>query len=370
MEQGFEIKVPITLKGGNEGEKVGRQIGEKIAAQMNKSLKVIGLGEKGKTEIGGIAGFSKGIKGLAVKMGLIGAAITAAVGLLAESSPYLKGILSIMGRAFGIFFRPFGDFLATILRPLAILMMRMAIAFLKWTRPINKEVSKAMENAPQIPTTGKFYLDGPIEIANLGLKLGSLIEMIWIKGAGDIAKKIGDWFYFSIIVPVADYLTTKILDIWNWVTDFPGWLWEKITSIWSWVKDFPGWIWTQITSIWNWAKNDFAGWVWEKITSIWNWNWDFGAWLWGKVKSIWNWVSGGKPDGEGQTGISNVPNDGMYKLHRGEQVLTRNQQNSKSVVLRPTFNFNGNISQSIDMDEIARRGSIVIERELKQRGVI
>ena len=41
----FKVEVPITLKGGNEGNKVGTQIGEKIAAQLNKSLKQLELGK-------------------------------------------------------------------------------------------------------------------------------------------------------------------------------------------------------------------------------------------------------------------------------------------------------------------------------------
>ena len=39
----FKVEVPITIKGGREGDKVGKQIGDKIANALNKSLKSVGL---------------------------------------------------------------------------------------------------------------------------------------------------------------------------------------------------------------------------------------------------------------------------------------------------------------------------------------
>ena len=36
MTNGFEIKVPITIKGGKEGERVGKQLGDKIADQIKR----------------------------------------------------------------------------------------------------------------------------------------------------------------------------------------------------------------------------------------------------------------------------------------------------------------------------------------------
>jgi hypothetical protein len=406
MTDGFEVQVPITIKGGNEGEKVGKQIGEKIAEQIKKVNRAAGITTtRGGTgmDSSSLAGVSKGLKGVVGKLGVIGVAVAAAVGLLAQSSPYLKGILSIFGRAFMMFFRPFGDFLATILRPLAILMMKMAVAFLKWTRPLQGKVREAMNEVPQIGTTGNTLMDIPIEIANWALKLGAALGAIIFeigKGAFDLGGKIGQWLYDKVINPAGEWLASKIFGMWTWTKNFAGWLWEKITSIWQWVMDFPGWIWGKITSIWNWVKN-FPQWIWEKVTGIWSWGYNLGQWLWNRItdalSNIGSWLSGVGTYlwnritesikaalsnfafgwkfwwQKGQVGIPNVPHEGLYYLHKGEEVVPRTKVGQKgggSVVLNPTYNFNGSINSSIDVDDMVRRSSKMTVQELKQRGVI
>jgi len=146
MPEGFEIKVPITLKGGREGEKVGKQIGSKIAEQIQKAFRSIGVGKispGGDGTISGVGGVTKGLKGVATKLGVIAALGAVAIGLLRKSSPYLKGVLDIFGRAFTIFFRPFGDFLAALLRPLAILLMKLAYLDKLETHIKKKEANNA-----------------------------------------------------------------------------------------------------------------------------------------------------------------------------------------------------------------------------------
>ena len=160
----FKVEVPITLKGGNEGAKVGTQIGEKIANQLNKSLRAIGIGKTTGASPVGMSGVTKGLGSVATKLAVLGVAITAAVKFLSKASPYLKGILDIFGRAFLIFFRPFGDFLATLLRPLALLMMKAAVAFLKFSRtPGGKAATVA------------FTLAGGLAIAGLAAQVAGLL---------------------------------------------------------------------------------------------------------------------------------------------------------------------------------------------------
>lgn len=408
MVDGFQIEVPITIKGGREGERVGSQIGEKIASQIKKSIRAVGIGggtagggSAGMGEAAGMAGMSKGLKGVIGKLGVIGMAIGAAVGVLAQSSPYLKGILSIFGRAFMIFFRPFGDFLAVLLRPLAILMMKMAVAFLKWTRPLQGKVGEAMKDVPQFGTTGNMLVDIPAQIANWALQVGAAIGAVALeigKGAFELGTKIGQWLLDYVIYPAGNFLSEKILSVWNWVNDFPGWLWSQITTIWSWGSDYAAWIWGKITSIWKWTA-DFAGWIWSQITTIWSWAYDFGRWLWDQITSafrnIGSWLSGvGMYLYEritesikkafsgfkfawswfwqkGQVGIPNVPHEGLYYLHKGEEVVPRTKvgQNS-STVFRPSFNISGNFSSELDVDAVVRRAGRMMEMDLKQRGII
>jgi len=120
---------------------------------------------------------------------------------------------------------------------------------------------------------------------------------------------------------------------------------------------------------------DFGGWLWGKVKSIWNWHWDFGGWLWSKVKSIWgggsNDNSGGGRSSGGLVGKAFVPSDGMYKLHRGESVITKGQSNNtsnQSIILKPTIQIMGGNS-NIDPDELARRFSNITMMELKSRGI-
>lgn len=405
MAEGFEISVPITLKGGREGEKVGKQIGEKIAAQIQKSFRAIGFGKTtgggGVGEAAGMLGMSKGLKGIATKLGVVGVLLTAILGVLSQASPYLRGILSIFGRAFMIFFRPFGDFLATLLRPLAILLLKLATGWLKLTRPITGKVREAMDEVPQFGYVDNALADFAIGIANWALKIGAAIGTVALeigKAAFQLGGQIGQWLYDEVIKPAGDWIADKLFGIWKWANDFAGWVWEKITSIWIWAKDFPGWIWGKITTVWSWTK-DFAEWIWGKITGIWNYTKDFASWLWDEITSafsnIWDKLSGvgtylynriteSIKDAfskftfgwswwwqKGQVGIPNVPHEGLYYLHKGEEVVPKTRVGQgKSITLNPTFQFSGMISKEADMDSLVRRASRMTEMELKKRGII
>jgi len=106
---------------------------KQLKSDLNKFMK-----EKFKI---GIEGDKKG--GMLAKLGLgklalISGGVLALVGImkkmnrkLLESSPYLKGVFSMFKRASIHFFRPFGDFLATLLKPLAILLLRASARWLQ-----------------------------------------------------------------------------------------------------------------------------------------------------------------------------------------------------------------------------------------------
>jgi hypothetical protein len=430
MANGFEIQVPITIKGGREGERVGLQMGEKIASQIKKSLKAVGVGGGqaggGAGNVAGMMGVSSGLKGVVGKLGVIGLAIGAAVGFLAQSSPYLKGILSIFGRAFMIFFRPFGDFLATLLRPLAILMMKMAVAFLKWTRPLSGKVGEAMKDVPQFGTTGNMLVDIPAQIANWALQVGAAIGAVALeigKGAFELGTKIGQWLYDKVILPAGTFIAEKILDAFAWVRGIGStiwneilrpawqflssvgqWIWNQIIlPAWMFLANVGQWIWNQILlPAWNFLK-EVGKWIWDQIlkpgllflsdlgSKIWNFvkglfqgTIDVVSSVWGFIKSlfkgsisadsVWSFIknlfgSGGSKKGYAM-GTSFVPETGMYQLHRGEQVIPKNQTSSRSIIFRPTFQINGNVTKDIDVDAIVRRAGRMTEMELKQRGII
>ena len=473
----LKIEVPITIKGG-KGDKVGKQIGDKIAATLNKSLKSIGIGRtQSSAGAGGgggsFLGMSKGITSMVTKLSVIGVIAASALSLMKKSSGYLRGVLSVFGRAITIFFKPFGDFLASLLRPLAILLMKAAVAWLKFTRTgIGGKVVGTALGAGGGALAGAAIgaLGGPIG-AGLGALIGAglalLAQIDWegvynkmLMFGGwlwENIKKIWDWVYdfnswlWGNLITIWNYtsdlggwLWNKLVSVWNYVMDFGTWLWEKLKSVWNYVMDFGGWLWGKITGIWSWGYNlgrwlwnkitnalsnvgsyfgfgnekgyatgtafvpetgmyklvsvwnyvmDFGTWLWEKLKSVWNYVMDFGGWLWGKITGIWSWgynlgrwlwnkitnalSNVGSYFGFGNekgyaTGTAFVPETGMYKLHRGESVVSRVQNNSssnQSIILKPTIQIMGN-SSGVDPEEMARRFSSMTMMELKSRGIV
>lgn len=348
MAEGFEIKVPITIKGGKEGEKAGKQIGEKIAEQIKKSFRSIGLfkGTGGGGGAGGeasaIAGLSKSMKGTTAKLGVIAAIAAVTLGVLRASSPYLKGVLSIFGRAFMIFFRPFGDFLATLLRPLAIWLMKMAIAFLKWTRgtPGGKAGVAAGTGAGTgaliggavgsiVPGIGTAI--GAGVGAGIGAIVGLLTQVDWGAVGSAIAlfiKGLKETLVYFVKDPVgflidvggelkvamgifrdriSDAWTTFITWLGNALPNFAGWLGEKmgqgLRMIVDFILAFGPWLWNGLTSTFFKVLEILAGigkWIWDTITSFMR---DplgtlsgIGSWIWdtitGALDNIWDWMSG------------------------------------------------------------------------------
>ncbi len=324
MVDGFKIEVPITLKGGREGEKVGKQIGEKIATQIKKSFSAINVGGTKAGGIGpsGMLGVSKGLKGVATNLGVIGVAIGAAVGLLAKASPYLKGILSIFGRAFMIFFRPFGDFLATLLRPLAILLMKMAVAFLKWTRPITGKIREAVAEVPQFELVDNALANFAIGIANWALQLGAGIGAVVVeiaKAAFELGGKIGQWLYDQVILPAGTFIAGKMTELWEIIKSPFVWLAEQIRSF------FAGFF----------GEGGGAG---EPVTSA--------------TKGV------GMPTGNIQNYLATGAGGGPVPA--GGMPISINQNVS----------FSGNIEKDVDIDSLIKRAGKMVVNNLKSNWLI
>jgi len=392
MADGFEIQVPITIKGGNEGEKVGKQIGEKIASQLNKSFKIAGISGGSKGGIEG-KGDSKNLKDVSKRLGVIAAIGGASVLLLRKASPYLKGVLDIFGRAFMTFFRPFGDFLATLLKPLAILLMKFAVGFLKWAKtPVGKAVTAAtvivvggLIAAAAIGTLAEQAL----AIAAIGTAAGTATPLVATFMSK--LKYLGGLGLITIGIALAyDVLTTK---------EFGGLQLLKTLGIglalgmgavmmgFSAAAGITIGI-IAVTAIIGWkfanAKSDYSkeyaalipkgmkekAYTPAEMGMTRQFELDPNANVGGIFNASKAMEDYMKSIGSYQTGTPFVPETGMYQLHRGEQVIPRNQTNNKSIIFKPTFQINGNINQDIDLDAMIRRASRVTEMELKSRGVI
>ncbi len=433
------------------GMKIWLQLAVKNAREIQKDIQaklqnVDIEGIIGKTKAAGgaakkIEGFAEAA-GMGKNIGKLAATAGAVLGVLfvikkiaqgiwdrmVRSSPILQGILSVMDRAWALFWRPFGDFLGHLLRPLALVLMRLAVKWLAFTRtPGGEETVKALTGAGAGALAGAGIGaalgigGGPVGVimgalvgALMGAGIGAIIALIpdAFKGLKKLFVLVKDWVID--ISPKVGELAGKFMNwlwdglktVWEWTKDFPGWLWDKIKAIWSWSNDLDEWLWTKIKTIWNYTE-DFGEWLWEKLQTVWNykksfgswlwealktvWEWtkDFGSWIWGKLKGVWNydfnfgswlkkklksvWNFFGGDDEGNQRGLRFVPETGVYKLHRGEEVVTpsRAGRGSGNIVLSPTFNLIGN-SRSTESDTASqvRRAARMLEFEVRRRNLI
>lgn len=129
---GMKVALELVLKNAKEIQKKVQDSMKNIPAGISEGAFGGGGGDTG---AGG--GFGKLLGKTALIAGtglLILGAAKKMLGALSASSPILKGTLDILKRSMMIFFRPFGDFLASLLKPLAIVLMKAAVAWLQFWR--------------------------------------------------------------------------------------------------------------------------------------------------------------------------------------------------------------------------------------------
>ena len=390
IEQSF-AKVDVGLSGGKSGGSAG-------------------------SGAGGIA--SSGLKGAAMLGGVLIAVNETVKYLkkiwssLKESSPYLRGILTLFSRSMSYFFKPYGDFLAGLLKPLAILMMKMAVSWMKFTRtPAGKKV---VEASTAVATGGLgvmvFQTKTIKDIFKKGVEIAEEIDWgnLWEKtkltfgSMWDTLKGFGTWLWEGI--------KTNLSDGWDLLKDLGSWLWGKLEDLWDGTVgaflSVNDWIADKLEGIFGTGFGGFdsiSAWAYNKISSLWKGSSSAGgssaggsggiiANLASKVSSIFNQTSsaGGSSRGSNsgvntdwlpgyatkftghQTGLNFVPNTGYYKLHRGEKVTNAAQAGKgegKSITINNTFNMSGGGSRSGDMERNAVRSSRIIELELRGRGL-
>ena len=408
-EFGMKLYLELVLENLNEKKKeIEAKLGSvNIKSITDKARTMQGAIQKGgdiKSAAESAAGIGKIAGTIAIVAGIlfvIGAAAKKILQKLEESSPYLRGILSVFNRAFMLFFKPFGDFLAVLLRPLAMILMRLAVGWLKASRtPIGQGIVKGVSN---IATGG---ITGAIDSFQDTMKLLDNLKPT-VQGTMDKLSDFGGWLWDKITgiwnwnKDAAEWLWGKIKKIWNWEKDMAAWLWGKITSIWTWSQDFGTWVWEKITTIWDWKFEfgdwvkdkvtsiwewsfSFGGWLEDKLTSIWSWNFNFGAWLWDRVKSIAsNYLKDlipdkkdkpkGSEDGNAR-GLNFVPETGMYKLHRGETVTNAarsERQGLGTLIFSPKISvFTQGGSSASEMESAGRRMNRMFELQLRSNGLV
>lgn len=122
----------------------------------------------------GITGFLGKILGSLALLGGSLKAIQMGLRDFISASPYLKGTFEILNKALMLFFKPFGDFLGTLLRPLAMIILKVALAFYKW---IGTDLAKFVKGD---------WLAGLK--AGLKLAITFVLASLLIQGASTFAK--------------------------------------------------------------------------------------------------------------------------------------------------------------------------------------
>ena len=316
-----------------------------------------GKGGAGGGSLAGLGGLQKiGMKGM-LKLSLIGLAITAIMGsikAIAGSSPMLKQMFKLMNFGIMMIFRPIGDFIGFMLRPIIVLLLRnFIIPWYTYAMPILQSVggffggriaadlesfiaNPSQAIADGLNSLGKWASDGinfllseKMDWAQLGKDLiagiytifwewnpavqfgkilgdsfklmdWSSISASWGQVGQNIAKAIDTWWKSALTMTGADVI--------GMFTSFTAWFGEALaenapdihllfTKIASWFQNGIDTIVARWHMFWTWIGD----WVWEGIDGIsasWNsmWKW-VKDWIYNGIQSItakwsdiWGWL--------------------------------------------------------------------------------
>lgn len=106
-----------------------------------------------------------------LKLGGISLGIGAVVGLLTKSSGILQSTFKLFGHSMLLFFKPIADIMGIFLRPMAIRMVEMSIAWLRIAEPWYESVKGAGQDF------ANFFADPKSALADLGINVKNLKDM-------------------------------------------------------------------------------------------------------------------------------------------------------------------------------------------------
>lgn len=263
----------MKLKIGVDVEKIKKDIAGavKSASRMRLDVPVVGpllsgvqTGIFGKPPEGATKkeqgtrsfGFGKALGKIAVGIGAAGVilkGIQTGIQVLSKASPKFGGMMKILERAMMLFFRPFGDFLATLLRPLAFWLLRVSRAWLKFTREFTIEkLGKVFEDVGKSISEGfdavvvkpiQSFFQGAFD---LGVWLGQNFRKfvlgyfnfgMWI--AGNIRDFVTGFFNFGVWIldHISGFFTDDKFHFGTWLKDniekFVGGFWDIGTDIYN-----------------------------------------------------------------------------------------------------------------------------------------
>ncbi len=260
----------------------------------------------------GAGGAAIGLAAVTGSLLIISEGIKRVVGLLEKSSPHLKGILDIFGRSMQLFFRPFGNALATTLRPLAFILIKAAVKWIqffegRFLSEEGKAAQKGLEAAGQGPIQSMINAN----LAQVVTDIADGLKGIDFVGIGETTieglKLFGEDIktFGKIALEGFELFGQDIMKFGKIALDILINAWDISVEV---LENIGQWLWDQITNIIETSidlMDDFGTWLWDQITGIWNWTFDFAGWLWDQVTSIFDFGGGGAGSNTANTGNRN-----------------------------------------------------------------
>jgi len=293
----------------------------------------------------------------------------------------LQGTIAILGAALEIFFRPFGLFLNTLLRPLSIALLIFAVKFYKDVAPALIGLGKLL--------SGIIAPSNKEDVKNLGVG-GALVKQSVESGAsalGGAAKQWADSFWKSFN---------------EWDAGMKRWSEETGAAISKWVSDFG----LALTTFYKNIEKSFKEFYEKTIIPTWNSIKSTITNIGTKLKelvdqavssarSVINSIvssvksaaksavsTPGDLLGTAASVVGNlvkgvlgkdiggsVPANGMYALHRGEQVVSSTQQQIQNSppVINVTIPVSATINNGYDVRKLAQEIKNELRSEVGRR---
>ena len=300
----------------------------------------------------GVGKLATTMVGAVTILGAIALSVKAIVSRMREASPYLRGMFEVMNRASTYFFKPFGDFLASMLRPLAFWLLRASLKFMQWAKMTPEgQVAVAGATGAGVGATVGAAIGGALGMvggpggAMAGAGVGGVVGGAIGGGAGNVENadkginnlgtiasawtdelmKVFGIDMNQVRSNVASFLQEKFPALFELLNGnfgeavnkaneaWSGWgmvINEKVNEFSEKMKGFGAWLWGKITGSFNtaWEKlKEFGKWLWDGLTEAFIASWDalkgFGKWLMDSIETaignigsafgnFWEWIVG------------------------------------------------------------------------------
>ncbi len=164
--------------------------------------------------------------GMLLKLGMIAAGVGVVVDLLAKASPALQKEMGMFESAMKLFFRPFGDMLATLLRPALIWLIKMGVLWYQlFKNPTNKAALTAIFDpivfGAQMASLLTKVLTDPKTWDDIGTTLNKAWDKIRVS-AGDVAQIVYNYW---------TWIDNKATEIWGGIKTTIKTIWDGLASI-------------------------------------------------------------------------------------------------------------------------------------------